>query len=187
VADRYRLPDGQHLTTGFPVLHYGQVARVDLEKWRFRVFGEVRQPLELTLEDLKRLPVTDLVADIHCVTTWSKFDTRWRGVRFSEIHKLVAPAAGVTYGLAHAEQGYTTGLPLAAWLDDDVLIAWEYDGEPLTAEHGGPVRMVVPKRYFYKSAKWVTGMEYLSRPQLGFWERNGYSEGADPWREERYA
>jgi DMSO/TMAO reductase YedYZ molybdopterin-dependent catalytic subunit len=186
LSERYRLPPGQHLTTSFPVLHYGSVPRVDPASWRFRLFGDVEEPLELSLDDLKALPVTELVTDIHCVTTWSKYDTRWRGVRFREVHGHVKLRPGVTYGLSHGEQGYSTGLPLEAWLDDDVLIAWEFDGEPLTAEHGGPVRMLVPKRYFYKSAKWANGMEYLTGPRLGFWERNGYSEGADPWREERY-
>lgn len=181
-----RLPPGQRLTGDLPVLHYGRAPAVDLDAWRFRTFGEVTDRLELTLEEFKSLPAVDLVADIHCVTTWSKFDSHWRGVLFSTVNELARPTAGATYGLIHGEPDYTTGLPLEALLDDDVIFAYEYEGMPITAEHGAPVRLVVPKRYFYKSAKWVTGVEYLTEPRLGFWERAGYSESADPWREERY-
>ena len=182
-----RLPPGQHPTEDLPVLHYGTVPKIDIATWRLRVFGEVDRESSFDFEELRRLPLVDVTADIHCVTTWTKLDARWRGVPFSEIHELCAPRESATYVLVHGAPDYTTGVPLDVLLGPDVILATEYDGRPLTLEHGWPVRLVVPKLYFYKSAKWVTGIEYLSEPKLGFWERSGYSETADPWREERYA
>lgn len=182
-----RLPPGQRLASDFPVLHYGSVPKIDIDTWRFRVFGEVEEGIAFTCEEFVRLPMTEFTCDIHCVTTWSKFDTHWRGVSFADIHERIRPREGASYVLVHGAPSYTTGAPLEKLLAEDVFFAVEYEGEPLTPEHGWPVRLVVPKLYFYKSAKWVTGIEYLREPKLGFWEDLGYSETADPWREERYA
>jgi DMSO/TMAO reductase YedYZ molybdopterin-dependent catalytic subunit len=188
---RRRLPPGQHLVTDFPVLHVGGVPYRDQaappSDWDLRIWGRVDAPARWTWTQLLELPAVEVTADIHCVTSWSKLDTRWRGVSARWLLDQVRPEADATHVLAHAEQGYTANLPLAALLDDDVLLAYEFDGRPLEPEHGWPLRLVVPKRYFWKSAKWLRGLELLDRDELGYWERYGYSNGADPWREERYA
>ncbi len=185
-----RLPPGQVLTEKFPVLHYGPVPHYpDLSKWDLRVFGLVKEEKRLTWEEFNRLPRTRVVADIHCVTRWSKLDTVWEGVRFRDFLEAVPvevlPEA--RYVLVHAEYGFTANLPLEVMLDDDVLLATHYDGKPLTPEHGYPLRLVVPKKYFWKSAKWVRGIEFLAEDRLGFWEQAGYHNEADPWKEKRFA
>jgi len=184
--DSARLPPGQYLTDKWPVLHAGSVPKIDLATWDFKIWGEVGAPLRLTWDELQRLPATEVTTDIHCVTRWSRFDTTFRGVRWSELAKLVEPKPSARFVVAHAEQGFTANVPLAALEDDHALIAYEADGEPLTPDHGWPLRLVVPSRYFWKSAKWLRGLELLDHDQPGFWERYGYHNDADYWKEERY-
>jgi DMSO/TMAO reductase YedYZ molybdopterin-dependent catalytic subunit len=184
--DPGRLPPGQYLTEKWPVLHAGSVPDTDLATWDFRVFGEVERPVTLTWEELKELPSTEIIVDIHCVTRWSRFDASFRGVHWSELEKLVEPRPYARFVVAHAEQGFTSNVPLEALEDENALIAYEADGEPLTPDHGWPLRLVVPSRYFWKSAKWLRGLELRTTDQPGFWERYGYHNDADYWREERY-
>jgi len=185
VADR--IPPGQYRTEKFPVLHYGSVPHTKLETWDFNVFGEVDNPFRLTWDEFKALPRKTITTDIHCVTRWSMLDTTWEGVPIQEILRLAQVRPSATHVVEHAEQGYTTNLPLSVLDDDDVLLADTFDGKELELEHGWPLRLVAPKRYFWKSAKWIRGLEFLSHDQLGFWERYGYSNAADPWKEERYS
>jgi DMSO/TMAO reductase YedYZ molybdopterin-dependent catalytic subunit len=168
------------------VLHAGTVPRTDLATWDFKVFGEVDEPLALTYQELQALPQTEITTDIHCVTRWSRFDTSFTGVHWRELAKLVGPKASARFVLAHAEQGFTANVPLEALEDDRALVAWAADGEPLEPEHGWPLRLLVPSRYFWKSAKWLRGIELLSADQPGFWERYGYHNDADYWKEQRY-
>ena len=187
-ADRTRrLPPGQYLTEKFPVLHYGTVPKTDLTAWDFRVRGEVESPFRVTWEEFRALPRARVVTDIHCVTRWSKFDTAWEGVPIRAILDLARLRPAASHVLAHCEQGYTTNVPLDVLDDDDVLLADTFDGRPLEPDHGYPLRLLVPKRYFWKSAKWLRGLEFLDHDQLGFWERYGYSNSADPWKEERFS
>jgi DMSO/TMAO reductase YedYZ molybdopterin-dependent catalytic subunit len=184
--DPARLPPGQYLTEKWPVLHAGTVPRIDLATWDFRVWGEVEEPLRLTWDEFRGLPSREITIDIHCVTRWSRFDTSFRGVHWSEVAKLVRPKATARFVVAHAEQGFSANVPLAAIEDENALLAYEADGEPLTPDHGWPLRLVVPSRYFWKSAKWLRGLELLDRDREGFWERYGYHNDADYWKEERY-
>jgi DMSO/TMAO reductase YedYZ molybdopterin-dependent catalytic subunit len=184
--DPARLPPGQYLTHKWPVLHAGSVPRTDLAAWDFRVFGEVAEPLRLDWDGLQRLPSTEVTADIHCVTRWSRFDATFRGVQWRELAALVRPKPTARFVVAHAEQGFTANVPLEALEDENALIAYEADGEPLTPEHGWPVRLVIPSRYFWKSAKWLRGIQLLAQDQPGFWERYGYHNDADFWQEQRY-
>jgi len=185
--DPARLPPGQYLTDKWPVLHAGSVPQTDLESWDFKVFGEVENPVTLSWEELQALPSKEIELDIHCVTRWSRFDARFRGVHWSELAKLVKPKPRGRYVVAQAEQGFTANVPLHALEDEDALIAYEAEGEPLTPDHGWPLRLVIPTKYFWKSAKWLRGLELLDRDQPGFWERYGYHNDADYWKEERYA
>jgi DMSO/TMAO reductase YedYZ molybdopterin-dependent catalytic subunit len=172
----------------FPVLHAGTVPYTQPPPdWDFRVWGQVERPLRLTHEELRALPGEARRADIHCVTGWTKLDTDWEGVPVVAVLDLVGVRPGATHCLAHSEEGYTANLPLPALRDDDVLLAYRFDGRELEPDHGGPLRLLVPSRYFWKSAKWLRGLELLDHDQLGFWENYGYSNSADPWREERYA
>lgn len=182
-----RIPPGQYRTEKFPVLHTGSVPNTDLAKWDFRVFGEVDAPFTLTWDQFKTLPRKTVETDIHCVTRWTKLDTVWQGVAIQEILTLAQVRPGATHVLAHSEHGYTTNMPLSVLDDDDVMLADTFDGQPLEKEHGWPLRLFVPKRYFWKSAKWVRGLEFLDHDQLGFWERYGYNNSADPWKEERFS
>ena len=184
--DPDRLPPGQYLTEKWPVLHAGTVPNTDLATWDFKVFGVVESPLTLSWEELTALPAREVTTDIHCVTRWSRFDTSFKGVHWSELAKVVRPKPSARYVVAHAEQGFTANVPLAALEDDEALLAYEADGEPLTPEHGWPLRLVIPKRYFWKSAKWLRGIELLDHDEPGFWERLGYHNEADYWKEERY-
>jgi DMSO/TMAO reductase YedYZ molybdopterin-dependent catalytic subunit len=184
--DPARLPPGQYLTEKWPVLHAGSVPNTDLATWDFQVFGEIERPLTLTWDELRRLPSSEITVDIHCVTRWSRFDASFRGVHWRELAKLVGPKPNARFVVAHAEQGFTSNLPLEALEADDALIAYEADGEPLAPEHGWPLRLVVPSRYFWKSAKWLRGLELRTTDQPGFWERYGYHNDADYWKEERY-
>jgi DMSO/TMAO reductase YedYZ molybdopterin-dependent catalytic subunit len=162
------------------------VPKVDLASWNLQVFGEVERPLRLTWEELLALPATEVTCDIHCVTRWSRFDVRFRGVHWRELAPLVAVKPMARFVLAHGEHGFTANLPLETLEEADVLLAYEADGEPLTPDHGWPLRLVAPSRYFWKSAKWLRGLELLAADRPGFWERYGYNSSADPWREERY-
>ena len=184
--DPARLPPGQYLTEKWPVLHAGDVPTIDIATWQLRIFGLVEEEVTLDYDALRALPATDVTTDIHCVTRWSRFDAGFRGVRWSELAALCKPLPAAHFVVAHAPQGFTANLPLAALDDDTAMVCYEADGEPLTAEHGGPVRLVVPSRYFWKSAKWLTGLELVAADQPGFWERLGYHNDADPFREERY-
>jgi DMSO/TMAO reductase YedYZ molybdopterin-dependent catalytic subunit len=185
--DPARLPPGQYLTEKWPVLHAGRVPNTDLATWDFRVFGDVESPVTLSWDELQELPSTEIELDIHCVTRWSRFDARFRGVHWSELAKLAEPKPSGRYVVAHAEQGFTANVPLRALEDENALIAYEADGEPLTPDHGWPLRLVIPSKYFWKSAKWLRGIELTSSDQPGFWERYGYHNDADYWKEERYA
>ena len=182
-----RLPPGQSLTLKWPVLHYGSVPRFDAERWDFKISGEVETAVKLTWNEFCALPQTEVTSDFHCVTRWSRLDNRWKGVLFTEVLKLVAPKADAKFALVLAEEGYTANVPLEGLTRPDVLFAFAHDGEPLTGEHGGPVRLIVPQLYAWKSVKWVRGFMLLEQDRLGFWERNGYHAYGDPWKEERYS
>jgi DMSO/TMAO reductase YedYZ molybdopterin-dependent catalytic subunit len=183
--DDARLPPGQYWTDRFPVLHLGDVPDTDLARWDLRLFGAVREPRTLTWDELRALPETEVACDIHCVTKWTKLDTTWTGVRFRDVMALVDVDPAADTVMAHAEGDYTANVPLAV-LAEEGLLAWGYGGEPLEAEHGGPLRLLVPSLYFWKSAKWLRGLEWLVGDEPGYWERNGYHNDADPWREQRY-
>ncbi|MDP8904100.1 MAG: sulfite oxidase-like oxidoreductase [Chloroflexota bacterium] len=184
---RRRVPPGQYVTAKWPVLHYGSVPRVDLKAWRFRVWGEVENPFELDWAEYKTMPRKKVHADVHCVTRWSRLDVEFEGVPIQHIFERAALSPSAGYVLAHAEQGYTANLPLDVLDDEDVLLADMADGAPLTPDHGFPLRLLVPKRYFWKSAKWLRGLQFLAADRPGFWERYGYHNDADPWREERFS
>ena len=185
--DPERLPPGQYLTEKWPVLHAGSVPKTDLATWDFKVTGEVESPITLTWEEFKALPASEITIDIHCVTRWSRFDTSFRGVHWRELAKLVMPKQSARFVVAHAEQGYTSNVPLEAIEDEHALLAYEADGRPLEPDHGWPLRLVVPSRYFWKSAKWLRGLELLDHDEPGFWERYGYHNDADYWKEQRYS
>ncbi|MFL5893533.1 MAG: sulfite oxidase-like oxidoreductase [Thermoleophilaceae bacterium] len=185
-VDPDRVPPGQYLTERFPVLTYGPNPDYDLASWDVKVFGAVESPLTLGWDELQALPQTEVVTDIHCVTRWSKLDTTWKGVAVRELLDRARLKPDGRFVMAYSDGGYTTNLPLEALLDDDVLLAHTYDGKPLEHDHGAPLRLLVPKRYFWKSAKFVRGLEVMSEDRMGFWELNGYHNDADPWREERH-
>lgn len=183
---RERLPAGQYLTKKWPVLSYEPTPRFDPQTYQFKVWGAVAEPFELTWDELLALPRVQLTSDFHCVTTWSRFDNAWEGVHIREMLKRAQPLPEAKFVMAHSFTGYTTNMPLADLDDDDVLIAFMHDGQPLEPEHGGPVRLIVPKLYAYKSAKWLNGLEFMEKDRPGFWEVRGYHNHADPWKEERY-
>lgn len=185
-GSRPRLPRGQVLTSKWPVLSYGATPRYDMRKWTFRIFGDVEKEIVWTWEDILALPKVELISDIHCVTRWSRYDNRWGGVHIQDVIKRVPPRPSALVVMVHADPGYTTNVPLEHLIDDDVLLAYEHDGKPLEPDHGGPLRLVVPKLYFWKSAKWVRGFEFLRTDDPGFWEMYGYHMRGDPWLEERY-
>ena len=182
-----RLPPGQLKTDKWPVLHYGSVPRIDLSTWELRVDGLVEEPQRWNWEQFQALPRTQVLSDIHCVTRWSRYDNTWDGVSLREVLRRARPKAEARFAVIHADQGFTTNLPLTELDQDDVLLADKHDGIALTPDHGWPVRLVVPRRYFWKSAKWVQRIELADRDAPGFWERNGYHNDADPWREERFS
>jgi DMSO/TMAO reductase YedYZ molybdopterin-dependent catalytic subunit len=184
--DESRIPPGQYFTDKWPVLHAAGVPDVDLATWDFRVWGLVEQELALGWDDLLALGADETTADIHCVTRWSKLDMPWRGVPMRAVLERARPLPDARFAIAHAEQGYTANLPIEAITDDGVLLAYEAEGKPLTPEHGYPLRLLVPSRYFWKSAKWLRGLELTADDRPGFWEGYGYHNDADPWREERY-
>jgi len=184
--DPDRLPPGQSPTVKFPVLTIGSEPDVPTAAWSLSIHGEADAPYALGWDELLALEQVEQTVDLHCVTRWSQFDMRWRGVRVRGLIERAAPRPTATHVLVHAHGGYTTNLPLAAILDDDVLIAHTYDGAPLPREHGGPARLLVPGRYLWKSAKWVSAIELLDHDEPGIWERNGYHNDGDPWTEERH-
>lgn len=184
--DPARLPPGQYLTDKWPVLHAGEVPDTDLAAWDLRVWGEVEKPITLSWDELGALPRTENVQDIHCVTRWSRFDTRFGGVHWRELAGLVRPKPTARFAIAHAEQGFTANVPLEFLEHDLALLATEADGEPLAPEHGWPLRLVVPGKYFWKSAKWLRGIELSAVDKPGFWERYGYHNDADYTKEARY-
>ncbi|MCC6672639.1 MAG: sulfite oxidase-like oxidoreductase [Planctomycetes bacterium] len=186
VRQQGRLPPGQSLTEKWPVLHHGQVPEVDTAHWEFRVFGLVEAALHLRYDEFRALPAATRTNDIHCVTRWSMFDCTWEGVPAREVLARARPGPTASHALVHAEHGFTANLPLADLLDDSVLFAWSMGGKPLTPEHGWPLRLVVPKLYFWKSVKWVRGLEVLDHDTPGFWERNGYHMRGEPFREQRF-
>src|SRR5919201_535231 len=177
--DPARLPPGQYLTEKWPVLHAGEVPTIDIATWTLRVFGEVENELTLSFDELKALPASDVTTDIHCVTRWSRFDAQFKGVHWRELAKLAQPKPTARLVIAHAEHGFTANVPLAAVEDESALIVYEADGERLTPEHGWPARLFVPSKYFWKSAKWLRGIELSSIDKPDFWERYGYHNNAD--------
>jgi DMSO/TMAO reductase YedYZ molybdopterin-dependent catalytic subunit len=182
-----RLPPGQSLTLKWPVLHYGGVPNFDEAMWDFKISGEVAKPVKLSWKEFLALPQTEVTSDFHCVTRWSRLDNRWTGVLFNEVRKLAPATLAAKHTLVLAEEGYTSNIPLADLTRPNVLFAHSHDGEPLSAEHGGPLRLIVPHLYAWKSVKWVRGFILLSEERLGFWERNGYHAYGDPWKEQRYS
>jgi DMSO/TMAO reductase YedYZ molybdopterin-dependent catalytic subunit len=183
---RERLPPGQRQTRDWPVLDLGVEPTIDMERWTLTVDGLVERPATWHWDEFKKLPRARMTSDIHCVTAWSRYDNRWEGVSARTLLDLVGPKPEARHLLFHSYDGYTTNLPLAVFADSDVLLADTWEGKPLEAEHGGPLRVVVPKRYFWKSAKWVQRIEFLAEDKPGFWEVRGYHNEADPWTEERY-
>jgi len=181
-----RVPPGQHLVEHLPVLHYSKVPRIEIPKWRLAISGLVVKPVELTYDQFQALPRCKLFCDIHCVTTWSSLGHTWGGVQTRSLQDVteVLPAAG--FVTVKSFDGYTTNLPLDEFFDEDVILATDLDGQELSKEYGWPVRLVVPKLYFWKSAKWVSGIEFMERDRPGFWETRGYHNHGDPWKEERY-
>ncbi|MHB1501175.1 MAG: sulfite oxidase-like oxidoreductase [Candidatus Dormibacteria bacterium] len=185
-ANPERLPPGQVLTAKWPVLHYGRVPSYDPERWRLRIFGEVDREIVLAFDQVQALAAKEVVCDIHCVTTWSRLDNHFVGVPLAQIAELAGIRATVRFVEFHCHGGFTTSVPLEVAVAEDALLAYRHDGQPLSPEHGFPLRALLPRKYFWKSAKWVEGVEFRSQDELGFWERNGYNNSADPWREERY-
>ncbi len=182
-----RIPPGQYLTDKFPVLSYGPTPRFNPQKWDFRVFGLVEEPLRLTYEQFRALPQSSQVSDFHCVTTWSRLDNLWEGIKVRDVMKLVKLKPEARYVIIHCDGGYATNLPLEEFVDDDVMLAHRHDGRDLEPDHGFPLRLVVPKLYGWKSAKWVRAIEFTDVDRRGFWEVRGYHNHADPWTEERYS
>ncbi len=185
--DPARLPPGQYLTEKWPVLHAGSVPHTELETWDLRVFGDVENELTLDWNELTALPSVEVTQDIHCVTRWSKFDLTFKGVAWRELAQLAGQKSSARYAIAHAEQGFTSNIPISFLEAEGALLAYEADGEPLTPEHGWPLRLVVPGKYFWKSAKWLRGIELSATDKPGFWERYGYHNDADPFEEQRYS
>lgn len=186
-ADKPRLPPGQILSKKWPVLHHAGVPEVPLARFRFRVWGAVDRPAEWTWEELRAIGADRVRSDFHCVTTWSTYDNDWQGVLFRRIAEKVGVRPPAKHVVIHSFDGYSTNVPLRELLQDDVLLVWGWNGRPLPPEHGGPLRLVVPKLYAWKSAKWASGLEFLEQDRRGFWEERGYHNRADPWLEERYS
>jgi DMSO/TMAO reductase YedYZ molybdopterin-dependent catalytic subunit len=179
-----RIPPGQYLERGFPVLSAGPTPHTPLERWDFTIEGEIDQPRRWTWEEFRALPHEAITADIHCVTKWSKLDTRWEGVSVDTLLAGIESAA--EYVIAFCDGGYTTNLPLEAVTGGKAWVVYAYDGQPIAPEHGGPARLLVPQRYFWKSAKWVRGLRLVEEDEPGFWESLGYHNDGDPWKEQRY-
>ena len=183
---RPKLPPGQSGTEKFPVLTYGETPTISHEQWRFDVWGSVEADRQWTWNEFMALPQSDLKADFHCVTHWSRFDDTWGGVLFRDLVKSICLKPEAKFVLQHAFGGYTTNLPLQWMIDEDVMFAHTINGRPLETDHGGPMRVITPRRYAWKGAKWIRGLEFLPKDKPGFWEANGYSNTADPWKDERF-
>lgn len=181
-----RLPPGQYLVTKFPVLDLGIRKPMALEEWSLEVSGLAERTQPITWAELSRLPRVEIVADFHCVTRWSLYDLSWAGVRFRDVLELIRPLPTARFVMQYGRDGYSTNLPLELLMDDDVLLAYELAGEPISLEHGGPVRTIIPKRYAWKGAKYLSGIELMAEDRPGFWEQRGYHNEGDPWKEERY-
>jgi DMSO/TMAO reductase YedYZ molybdopterin-dependent catalytic subunit len=184
-APEGRIPPGQYVTKDFPVLSAGPTPRIPLDQWSLSVGGSVDHPRSWNWEQFRSLPEDEMTVDIHCVTKWSKLDTKWQGVSLDTLLADRKPDA--EFALIHSYGGYTTNLPVADLIGGKAWVAYGFDGQPLAPEHGGPARLLVPHLYFWKSAKWVTAIELRTTDQRGFWESYGYHEYGDPWREQRYA
>jgi DMSO/TMAO reductase YedYZ molybdopterin-dependent catalytic subunit len=186
-AHKSRLPPGQKQVTNWPVLDLGVQPDVKAENWRLQILGLVENPVALKLDQFLALPQSESVSDIHCVTAWSLYDNHWQGVSSRTLLDLAKPKAEARHVIFHSYDGYTTNVKLEVFADGDVLLAHSWNRKPLPREHGGPVRVVIPKWYFWKSAKWVTRIEFSSVDKPGFWEVRGYHNEGDPWKEERYS
>jgi DMSO/TMAO reductase YedYZ molybdopterin-dependent catalytic subunit len=184
--DPARVPPGQFVTEEWPVLHFGSVPRIDLASWKLRIWGQVETPTEWSWKEFSQLPRQQRRNDIHCVTHWTKLDNDWSGIPVRTVLAAARPTPRARFVLEHAVGGWTTNVPLADFDREENLLAIEHAGEPLSVDHGGPVRVVIPHLYFWKSAKWVTGIELLESERPGFWEENGYHMHGDPWKEERF-
>jgi DMSO/TMAO reductase YedYZ molybdopterin-dependent catalytic subunit len=182
-----KLPPGQIATAKFPILTHGETPNIKIEDWRFRVFGLIENDIEWTWDEFMQFPQTTINADFHCVTTWSRFNDNWKGVLFKDLLKLIPLKPEAKFVMQHAYGSYTTNLSLQVMLEEDVIFAHTFNGEPLHVRHGGPMRVFTPRRYAWKGAKWIHALEFLAEDKPGFWEENGYSMTADPWREERYS
>lgn len=187
VASQDRLPPGQRLTQGFPVLDLGIQPNIPHADWTLKIEGEVERPADLSWEDFNKLPQVKDVSDFHCVTTWSKYDCRWGGVAFTTLYEHVQPKPTAKFVYFTSYDGYSTNVPLRKCLDDDVLVATSFEGEPISREHGGPARVIIPKLYAWKGAKFVQSIHFLEQDRRGYWEVRGYSNDADPWKEQRYS
>lgn len=181
-----RVPPGQYLTKGFPVLTYGDTPKINMNEWLFKVWGLVK-PVTLTWEDFMNMPQTDFTADFHCVTRWSKLDVKWRGVKVTDFMKYIEVDPKAVHIMQHCYGGYTTNIALDDFVREENFFAHTVFDEPLPADHGGPLRLVVPHLYAWKSSKWINGLEFLDRTAYGFWERNGYHLRGEPWAEERFS
>lgn len=181
-----KTPPGQVATVKFPVLTYGDTPEIELKDWRFHVWGEVEEEHEWTWEEFMKFPQTTLRADFHCVTHWSRFDDDWTGVLFKDLVKSIKMKPTAMYVMQHAYGGYTTNNAIDVMLNEDGIFAHTFNGQPLPREHGGPMRVFTPRRYAWKGAKWVNGLEFMKKDRPGFWELNGYNTPADPWKEERF-
>jgi DMSO/TMAO reductase YedYZ molybdopterin-dependent catalytic subunit len=181
-----RLPPGQYVTDKWPVLHYGSVPKFDPATWDFRVWGLVENPLTFSYEEFLALPHGEFQSDIHCVTRWSLFDSTWEGISVQEVIRRAKPKPEAKFVLVHAENKFTANLPLADLDRPEALFAYRRNGEYISPEHGWPMRLVLPHLYFWKSAKWIRGLEFLEKDRPGFWEQYGYHMRGDPWKEERY-
>jgi DMSO/TMAO reductase YedYZ molybdopterin-dependent catalytic subunit len=181
-----RVPPGQHLTTGFPVLTYGSTPQIDRNTWQLRVWGCAQEKV-FSWDDIMAMPQSNFTADFHCVTTWSKLDVQWTGVKVLDFMKYLEVDPRATHLMQHCYGDYTTNLTLEEFLREENFLAHTLFGDPLPPDHGGPLRLVVPHLYAWKSAKWLNGLEFLDHQELGFWERNGYHERGEPWAEERYS
>ncbi len=186
-AETDRLPPGQHLVKNWPVLDLGQQPQISVSDWSLQIVGAVENPVKLDWNAFHQLPQTNKLSDIHCVTTWSRYDNRWQGVSTHDLLDMVMPRPEANFVLLTSYDGYTTNLPLADFASEDGILATAWESEPLTRDHGGPMRLVIPHLYFWKSAKWLRRIEFLVGDQAGFWEKNGYHMLGDPWREQRYS
>jgi len=185
-SEDQRLPPGQHLTNDWPVLDLGVVPKTPIDHWKLDVYGEIDHPLTLDWAAFSALPQSTFVTDIHCVTTWSRYDNTWQGVATRDVLDRVQPNDTAHFVMLHSYDGYTTNVPLADFAAEDALFVHNWNGAPLTREHGGPVRLVIPHLYFWKSAKWIKAVEFMTEDMRGYWEDNGYHMRGDPWQEQRY-